>query len=450
MYGAKMLRKLTGGKERPGRAVVLASFLSAVGFSFVFPLLPLYIRELTGPGVDAALWSGLALAATPMAGAVVSPFWGWVADRVGYRPMLLRALVSTSLLIGLMALPNAPWQLVLLRALAGALGSFQAVALGAITSWSKPEDLSRAVSRVQMAQIAGTIVGPLAGGFIAAFFGIRFSALVGGLVIGLGSVLVAAWFHEPKGRRSVQQKERSAPVSPAVLWLPILTLLAVQFTDASFNPILPLLLVGSGMDLGALAGLVGLAAALSGTAAAVGAGLTGRLLKRPVSRRLMLPAIGALAFVSVTALLAPLPWGLVALRVVCGGLVAGVVVSAYSAGGQSVSASQRGSAYGWLSSSGMAGYAASPLVAGALAPFDLRGVLVVDALLCTVAALGWALSRRVAPAPAVADAKRSAAPAPPPAPDLREAPALPQVPPAIAALGDPPAPPAVADSGEAR
>ena len=390
MNRTDLLRGLAGGSvaERPARAIVLASFLSAVGFSFIFPLLPLYIRELTGPGADVVLWSGLALAATPLAGAVASPFWGRLADKVGYRPMLLRALISTSLLIGFMALPNAPWQLVALRALAGGLGSFQAAALGAIASWSKPEDLSKAISRLQMAQILGAIVGPLAGGGVAALFGIRASAVVGGIVIALGSMLVANWFHEPKGRRSLQ-KGPSAPVSPAMLWLPITTLLAVQFTDASFNPILPLILARNGVDSGAVAGLAGLAASLSSSAAAGGSALAGRIVRQSASRRFMVLTGGSLALAAIAAVIAPLPWGLVALRAVCGGLVAAIAVAAYSAGGLAVSAGQRGSAYGWLSSSGMAGYAASPLVAGGLASFDLRGVLVVDALLCLVASIGW-------------------------------------------------------------
>lgn len=407
---------LRGGPERTGRAVVLASFLSAVGFGFVFPLLPLYIRELTGPGADAVLWSGLALAATPMAGSIASPLWGWLADRVGYRPMLLRALVSTSLLTVLMALPNAPWQLVLLRALAGGLGSFQAAALGAMSSWSRPEDLSRAVSRLQMAQVAGAIVGPLVGGVVAAAFGVRVSAVVGGVVIGLGSLLVARWFIEPPSRRALQRGSRAA-VSPILLWLPILTLVAVQFTDASFNPILPLILARNGLDSATVAGLAGLAIALSSGAAAIGAGIAGRVLRRSVSRQFMVLTTGGLALAGIAAILAPLPWGLVALRVLCGGLVGGVAVGAYSAGGMAVSGGQRGSAYGWLASAGMAGFAASPLVAGALAPIDLKAVLAVDALLCATSAAAWAWHRSLERAPDAPTEKAGSPPGEPaPAP----------------------------------
>ncbi len=379
---------------RAGRALILASFLSALGFNFVFPLIPLYVREIAGPGPDTAIWSGLAFAATPMAGAVAAPFWGSMADRVGYRPMLLRALISTSIIIGLMGLPNAPWQLVVLRALAGALGAFQAVAMGALSSWSRPEDLSKAISRLQMSQVMGAVVGPILGGGVAAFFGIRFSPVVGGVVIACGVVLVARWLHEPRGRVA---KLRGADVRlrPTFLWLPIITLIAVQFTDSSFNPILPLLLAQGTGETSTAAGLAGTAASLSAMAAVGGSMLAGRMLRGGVRRRKVMTALGVLVVFSGAALAAPIPWGFVVLRVLCGGLVSGVTVAAYSAGGLIVQPGQRGAAYGWLSSSGAVGFAASPIVAGMMAAIDLRAVLALDVVLCLLGMAAWTRARPV-------------------------------------------------------
>ncbi len=392
----ELSRSFIGGTpaERAGRALILASFLSAVGFTSVFSLLPLYMNELSGPGPASAFWAGLAMAATPLAGALVSPFWGRLADRMGYRPMLLRALVSTSVAIALMALPNAPWQLVLLRALAGALGSFQPVAMAALTSWSRPEDLSKGISRLQMSQVIGAIAGPLTGGILTAVLGIRLAPVAGGLAIALGVILVARWFYEPRSRRT-QLRGAEVKLRPMVLWLPMATLVAVQFTDASFNPILPLLLAQGGDGPARVAALTGLAASFNATAAAVGSGLAGQGLKREVKNRVMILAAASLAVLALAAVIAPVPWGVVAIRILCGGAVSGIAVAAFSVGGLLVMPGQRGSAYGWLSSSSQVGYAASPMVAGALAAFDLRAVLVVDALLCLSVAVGWSRPRPV-------------------------------------------------------
>ncbi|MCL4370496.1 MAG: MFS transporter, partial [Chloroflexi bacterium] len=182
------------------------------------------------------------------------------------------------------------------------------------------------------------------------------------------------------------------------LWLPIVTLLAVQFTDSSFNPILPLLLAQGAGATGTVAGLTGAAASMSATAAAIGAGLAGHLLKKGMRRRSIVAAIGTLVLFTLAAMVAPLPWGVVLFRVLCGGMVAGITVAAYSAGGLSVEPSQRGAAYGWLSSSGLTGNATSPVFAGLLAAIDLRAVLVLDVVLCLLSAVGWGFSRRSAPA----------------------------------------------------
>jgi len=375
--------------ERAGHALILASFLSSAGFTFVFPLLPLYMQELSGSSTAAVFWAGIAMAATPMAGAMVAPVWGKLADHFGYRPMLLRALFSTSVIIGLMALPNAPWQLVVLRALAGALGSFQPMAMGALTSWSKPEDLSKAVSRLQMAQVGGAIAGPLFGGIVSAFLGVRYAPVAGAVSIAVGVILVGRWFHEPKSRRA-QLRGAGVPLRPTLLWLPMITLVAMQFTDASFNPILPLLLAQGGDDPSRVAAFSGLAASFNATSAAVGSGLAGRSLR--IRSRAMVIAAAVVAILALVAVVAPVPWGVVVLRVLCGGAVAGVTVASFTAGGLKVLPGQRGSAYGWLSSSSMVGYASSPLVAGALAAIDLRAVLVVDTALCLMVALGWGWS----------------------------------------------------------
>ncbi|HEX2987907.1 MAG TPA: MFS transporter [Chloroflexota bacterium] len=371
----------------------MASFLSAVGFNFIFPLLPVYMHELTDSPTATVFWAGLAMAVTPLASAICSPFWGKLADRVGYRPMLLRALIGTCIAIGLMALPNAPWQLVLLRALSGGLGSFQPMAMAALSSWTKPEDLSKVVSRLQMAQISGAIAGPLMGGLVTAAFGVRYSPVAGAISLTFGVVLVARWFHEPATRRTTL-RGAGMKLSPMLLWLPMLTLVAVQFTDSSFNPILPLLLGQVEPDAGKVAALSGLAASFNATSAAVAAGLAGQRLKHRVRKRTMVVGTVGVALLALAALRAPVPWGVVGLRILVGGMVNAIAVAAYSEGGLAVLPGQRGSAYGWLAASSSCGFAASPMVAGAMAAIDLRAVLGLDILFCLIATASWGFSTR--------------------------------------------------------
>ncbi len=113
----------------------------------------------------------------------------------------------------------------------------------------------------------------------------------------------------------------------------------------------------------------------------------------------MVIAMAILAALATASMLAPVPWGVVIIRIFCGAMVSGIGVAAFSAGGLAVLPGQRAVAYGWLSGASMGGYAASPMVAGALAAIDLRAVLAVDAALCLMAMSGWGLSRKPMAAP---------------------------------------------------
>ena len=59
------------------------------------PFLPLYFQLLGVRDVgEIAMWSGLSLGVTPALTALLSPFWGRLADRYGRKIMVERSLVS--------------------------------------------------------------------------------------------------------------------------------------------------------------------------------------------------------------------------------------------------------------------------------------------------------------------------------------------------------------------
>ena len=59
------------------------------------PFLPLYFQQLGVQDVgEIALWSGLSLGVTPALTALLSPFWGRLADRFGRKIMVERSLVE--------------------------------------------------------------------------------------------------------------------------------------------------------------------------------------------------------------------------------------------------------------------------------------------------------------------------------------------------------------------
>src|SRR3712207_5200255 len=132
--------------ERPatGRlsfAVLLVSQLAATaGFMFVMPFMPLYVQQL---GVEdagrAAAWAGLLNTATAATMALAAPLWGRLADRFGPKSMLLRATLAGSVVVGLMGLATAPWQLLALRLVQGTLTGTVAAATVLVSATAPAE-----------------------------------------------------------------------------------------------------------------------------------------------------------------------------------------------------------------------------------------------------------------------------------------------------------------------
>src|SRR5262245_49526457 len=143
-------------------AVTAASFMGFTGFTLVMPFLPLFIRQL---GVDdvgrVALWTGLSLGVTPALNALVSPFWGRLADRFGRKIMIGRSMTSCVLVMAAMAFVTRPWHVLALRAVLGLLTGYGGLSLTMAAESAPPEHLPKAIGTVQTAQRLGPAVGPV-------------------------------------------------------------------------------------------------------------------------------------------------------------------------------------------------------------------------------------------------------------------------------------------------
>jgi DHA1 family multidrug resistance protein-like MFS transporter len=83
-------------------------FVAAIGMSQIAPVLPLYIQHLGIHNTSSiARLSGIAFGVTYIISAIFSPIWGHLAEKVGRKPMILRASLGMALIIGCMGFaPN--------------------------------------------------------------------------------------------------------------------------------------------------------------------------------------------------------------------------------------------------------------------------------------------------------------------------------------------------------
>lgn len=142
------------------------NFLTQLGAWFFVPLLPIYMSRRGG---SAAL-VGVVLAAGLVSNVLIRYPAGWLADRVGTRPVLLGSMVANAVLFLAYLLPVPVTALILIRLLHGAAqGSYWPAANGLIAEVTVQGERGRAFGYMQASNLAGMLIGPAIGGFVALF-----------------------------------------------------------------------------------------------------------------------------------------------------------------------------------------------------------------------------------------------------------------------------------------
>ena len=111
----------TGRPALPaGFGVVWATVaMDMVGFGIMLPVLPLYAEDFgASPAMAAAV-----IAVFSAAQMVAAPLWGRLSDRIGRKPVLIAALIGSSIGSLVTGLAGVLWILFLGRVLDGASGS---------------------------------------------------------------------------------------------------------------------------------------------------------------------------------------------------------------------------------------------------------------------------------------------------------------------------------------
>lgn len=172
-------------------------FCTAFGVSQLAPILPLYFHDLGVQTPESmSLWSGLATGATYIIVCLAAPFWGRVADKKGRKITLIRSSFGMALCNILIAFQTTPEGVVLIRLVQGLVSGFYSASIILIASESPIERTGWALGLLASANLAGSLIGPLLGGYIADTVGIRNDFIIVGALMGLAGVLATIFIHE--------------------------------------------------------------------------------------------------------------------------------------------------------------------------------------------------------------------------------------------------------------
>lgn len=225
----------------------IAVFIAGIAFSEIMPFLSLYINTLGNfSHQQLNFWSGIVYSGTFIVSAVVSPWWGKLADKKGRKPMILRAGIGMSVVIACMGLVQNVWQLLLLRMLQGVFAGFISNSNALVATETPKTNSGQALGTIASATTAGTLLGPLVGGALTSIFSYRITFMITGGLLLLCSILVLFFAHEDDFKPVTAKKlDKASGVikslrSPHLIFGLLLTTLIIQAANNSINPIVSL------------------------------------------------------------------------------------------------------------------------------------------------------------------------------------------------------------------
>ncbi|MDY0899666.1 multidrug efflux MFS transporter [Pantoea agglomerans] len=290
-------------------SVWFGCFFTGLAISQIIPFLPLYLEQLgiTG-GESLSLWSGLTFSITFVVSAAVAPLWGSLADRKGRKLMLLRAAFGMGVVILLQAFVTEACQLLLLRALMGLTSGYIPNAMALVAAQVPRERSGWALSCVSTGQIGGVILGPMLGGLLADWVGLRTVFIVTAALL-MVSFLVTLFLIKETGYTPVSKKEKLSGRevfrsldNPKLMLCLFFTTMVIQMCNGSVNPILTLFVRELAPTAENIAFLSGVIAALPGVSALLAAPRLGRLGDRIGTQRILLATmvISLLLFIAMS------------------------------------------------------------------------------------------------------------------------------------------------------
>lgn len=281
--------------------LLIPAFLLGMGRGFTVPVLPTIAAETFGAGAAGA---GL-LVIAPMAGSTAATLpLGYLMDRIGRRSVLVAGPVLSAAAALLILRASTYAEFLTYLTLGGiAQQMWQIGRLAAIADSGALNRRGRQITSMAGVQRVGTLAGPLAGGIVGEFLGLRVPFLMFGIAAALAAIPMYTLMQETAPgvlarRRGEAPAGDAKPLRQFITW-PILILFVAQFTanigrggaQGNGGPYLIFATYTYGIGPAAL-GTVIFAMALAGLPIVL---MGGQIMDRMGRKRTIVPAAGFLS-----------------------------------------------------------------------------------------------------------------------------------------------------------
>ena len=375
--------------------VFISQVFTAVGFSLVFPFLPLYVEELgSTTGLSVEWMAGLVIAVQGFTMMFASPFWGAAADRYGRKLMVLRATFGGAVIMALMGMVTSGEQLILLRAIQGLVTGTVAAYNALVASAVPREKIGFAMGTLQVSLWGGVALGPLLGGILADAFGFAMPFYVTGVALLLSGIMIHFGIEENFEPQKVKTNEKR----PGMLaqWQHVLTTEGVSpiymmrflagIGRTMIIPIAPLFVVtllqpemaGQSIFAGAVLSISSATSTISGV-------YLGRLGDRIGHRSILMWSAVVVVIFYIPQAFVTNVWQLLALQGLAGLAMGGIIAAPSALLAQYTERGEEGAVYGLDNSIVSGARAAAPLLGAAVAMFfGFRGTFAATAVLFVI------------------------------------------------------------------
>jgi len=231
----------------------LGLFFNHMAFTLSVPFFPLFLHNDLGVGSGLEVWAGVSVSISFLISALCAPYWGSLADRYGSKLMLVRSGVGLAVAHFANYFVHDPWTFIAVRVFQGVMAGFSPASMALVGTNTPEKHVGYALGVISTATAAGGILGPLAGGLISHWAGLRECFIASGILTLLSASIVIG-VKEGRIRRSetrtgVWQDLKQAASNPGLMRIYALILL-VSTSVMIIEPLLTIYVVQIGGSAG--------------------------------------------------------------------------------------------------------------------------------------------------------------------------------------------------------
>lgn len=230
----------------------LGIFFNHMAYTLSVPFFPLFLQKNLGIQSGLEVWSGVSISISFLISGLCAPFWGSLADKYGSKSMLIRSGVGLAIAHVANYFVYDPYMFIAVRIFQGLMAGFTPASIALVGTNTPEKHVGYALGVISTATAAGSILGPLAGGVLSQWIGLRGCFIASG-VITLLSVVMVLWVKESREHRTVVHSSilddlKRAASNPALMRIYAL-ILTVSTSVLIIEPVLMLYVVEIGGDV---------------------------------------------------------------------------------------------------------------------------------------------------------------------------------------------------------